>query len=50
MALEFNTQYPSVDDLRNKAKKRIPGGLFENTDVSKDHFGRLNDYQYDRVI
>ncbi|MCK5440557.1 MAG: alpha-hydroxy-acid oxidizing protein [Maribacter sp.] len=32
MALEFNTQYPSVDDLRNKAKKRIPKFAFDYLD------------------
>lgn len=29
MAFEINTKYPSVDDLRNKAKKRIPRFAFE---------------------
>ncbi len=32
MALEFNTKYPSVDDLRNKAKKRIPKFAFDYLD------------------
>jgi L-lactate dehydrogenase (cytochrome) len=32
MALEINTKYPSVDDLRNKAKKRIPRFAFEYLD------------------
>ncbi|MGB5820303.1 MAG: alpha-hydroxy acid oxidase [Saonia sp.] len=32
MALEFNTDYPSIDDLRNKAQKRIPKFAFEYLD------------------
>ena len=29
---DFNTNYPSIDDLRNKAKKRIPKFAFEYLD------------------
>lgn len=32
MALSFDTRYPSIDDLRNKAKKRIPRFAFEYLD------------------
>lgn len=32
MKLTFNTKYPSVDDLRNKAMKRIPKFAFEYLD------------------
>lgn len=32
MALKFNTNYPSIDDLRNKAQKRIPKFAFEYLD------------------
>lgn len=32
MATEFNPQYPSMDDLRNGAKKRIPKFAFEYLD------------------
>lgn len=32
MALDFNSQYPSIDDLRNKAMKRIPKFAFEYLD------------------
>lgn len=32
MALEFNTAYPSIDDLRERAKKRIPKFAFEYLD------------------
>jgi L-lactate dehydrogenase (cytochrome) len=32
MKLEFNPDYPSIDDLREKAKKRIPGFAFEYLD------------------
>lgn len=32
MATEFNPQYPSMDDLRNRAKKRIPKFAFEYLD------------------
>lgn len=32
MALSFNYKYPSVDDLRDKAKKRIPNFAFEYLD------------------
>ncbi|QTD38512.1 alpha-hydroxy-acid oxidizing protein [Polaribacter batillariae] len=32
MNLEYNTKYPSVDDLRKKAKKRIPKFAFEYLD------------------
>ncbi|QLE00424.1 alpha-hydroxy-acid oxidizing protein [Galbibacter sp. BG1] len=32
MALTFNQQYPSVDDLRTKAKKRMPRFAFEYLD------------------
>ncbi len=32
MALSFDTRYPSVDDLREKAKKRIPRFAFEYLD------------------
>lgn len=32
MALSFNYKYPSVDDLREKAKKRIPRFAFEYLD------------------
>ena len=30
--LTFNTKYPSIEDLRNKAKKRIPKFAFEYLD------------------
>lgn len=36
--------------MLDKAKLRIPGGLFEVADVAKNHFGNLNSYQYDRVV
>jgi len=32
MAWKFNTKYPSIDDLRNKAKKKVPGFAFEYLD------------------
>jgi len=32
MPMDFNTDYPSVDDLRNKAKKRVPRFAFEYLD------------------
>tara|TARA_B100000809_G_scaffold35204_1_gene30952 strand:- start:13566 stop:14714 length:1149 start_codon:yes stop_codon:yes gene_type:complete len=32
MALKFNTKYPSIDDLRNKAQKKIPKFAFEYLD------------------
>jgi L-lactate dehydrogenase (cytochrome) len=32
MALKFNTRYPSIDDLRNKAQKKIPKFAFEYLD------------------
>lgn len=32
MATEFNSNYPSTDDLRNKAKRRIPKFAFEYLD------------------
>lgn len=32
MSLEFNTKYPSIEDLRNKAQKRIPKFAFEYLD------------------
>ncbi len=32
MAMDFNSDYPSVDDLRNKAKKRVPRFAFEYLD------------------
>ncbi|MEP7269052.1 MAG: alpha-hydroxy acid oxidase, partial [Saprospiraceae bacterium] len=32
MALDFNTQYPSIEDLRAKAKRRIPRFAFEYLD------------------
>ncbi|RIA08561.1 L-lactate dehydrogenase (cytochrome) [Flavobacteriaceae bacterium MAR_2010_72] len=32
MALTFDTRYPSIDDLRNKAQKRIPKFAFEYLD------------------
>ncbi len=30
--LKFNTDYPSIDDLRKKAQKRIPKFAFEYLD------------------
>jgi len=33
-----------------KARQRIPGGLFEIVDVKQDHFGKLNDVYYDRIV
>ena len=30
--LSYNPQYPSIDDLRNKAQKRIPKFVFEYLD------------------
>ena len=30
--LQFDSRYPSVDDLRNKARKRIPKFAFEYLD------------------
>jgi len=32
MALNINTKYPSIDDLRNKARKKIPKFAFEYLD------------------
>lgn len=32
MALDFNTKYPSIDDLRNRAMQRIPKFAFEYLD------------------
>lgn len=29
MTWKFNTQYPSIEDLRNKARSRVPGFAFE---------------------
>ncbi len=29
MTWKFNTQYPSIEDLRNKARRRVPGFAFE---------------------
>ncbi|ANW96397.1 alpha-hydroxy-acid oxidizing enzyme [Wenyingzhuangia fucanilytica] len=42
MALKFNDKYPSIDDLRTKAQKKIPNFAFEyldggcNEDVNRD--------------
>jgi len=42
MELQFNRRYPSIDDLRNKARRRMPGFAFEyldggcNEDVNLD--------------
>lgn len=42
MALKFNDKYPSVDDLRTKAQKKIPNFAFEyldggcNEDINRD--------------
>lgn len=32
MAIKFDTRYPSIDDLRNKARKKIPKFAFEYLD------------------
>lgn len=32
MDLTYNTKYPGIDDLRNRAKRRIPGFAFEYLD------------------
>ncbi len=32
MALKINTKYPSIDDLRAKARKKIPKFAFEYLD------------------
>ena len=32
MSLDYNPNYPSVDDLRTKARKRIPRFAFEYLD------------------
>ena len=32
MAIKIDTRYPSVDDLRNKARKKIPKFAFEYLD------------------
>ena len=32
MAIQFNTKYPSVNDLRKKAMKKIPKFAFEYLD------------------
>lgn len=32
MKLTYNTKYPSVDDLREKARKRVPRFAFEYLD------------------
>lgn len=32
MSWTYNTKYPSIDDLRNKARKKIPGFAFEYLD------------------
>ena len=37
-------------EMIEKAKLRIPGAFFEAADVSKDHFGRFNLDQFDRII
>ena len=29
MAIKIDTRYPSIDDLRNKARKKIPKFAFE---------------------
>lgn len=31
-AVKYNTSYPSIDDLRNKARKKIPKFAFEYLD------------------
>ncbi len=36
--------------MLEKAKLRIPSGLYDIVDVSKDHFGRFSGYEYDRVV
>jgi putative AdoMet-dependent methyltransferase len=38
------------EKMLEKAKVRIPSGLFDIVDVAKDHFGKFNNFQYDRVI
>ncbi|MCP4632173.1 MAG: class I SAM-dependent methyltransferase, partial [candidate division Zixibacteria bacterium] len=37
-------------EMLEKAKLRIPDGLFETVDVSTDHFGNFSNHQYDRVV
>ena len=32
MDIQYNPKYPTVDDLRRKAKKRIPGFAFDYLD------------------
>ena len=32
MKIKYNTNYPTVEDLRKKAKCRIPGFVFEYLD------------------
>ena len=32
MELKYNSRYPAIDDLRNKAKRRMPKFAFEYLD------------------
>lgn len=36
--------------MLEKARIRIPNGQFETTDVLANHFGKFNNYQYDRIV
>ncbi len=38
------------EKMLEKAKIRIPDGLFETVDILKSHFGKFSNYQYDKVI
>ncbi|UOB17787.1 alpha-hydroxy acid oxidase [Abyssalbus ytuae] len=42
MTLKINTRYPSIDDLRNKAKKKIPKFAFEYLDGGCNEDVNLN--------
>lgn len=33
-----------------RARTRLPGGVFREVDVSKEHFGEFNDRRFDRIV
>ncbi len=42
MALEFNTNYPAIEDLRKKARQRIPKFVFEYLDGGCNEYVNLH--------
>ena len=37
-------------EMIKKAKEKIPEGIFEIVNISKNHFGRFNNIKFDRII